>query len=787
MIKFNEPDKHFHITSDNLSYLFRILPTGHLSHLYFGKKIADMDTIDSLIIKNQIEVGSQILYQQSDRNFNLNLALLEISTYGKGDYRDPMFHFRLPDGSRLTDFLYIEHEFIKSKPSFNEMPETFGSDSECETLKISLRDDVANINLDLYYTVFPKLDVITRRVVIKNLSNASIMIEKALSFQIDFVDHDFDMVSLDGAWIRERHIHHRSLTYGQVKIDSKRGVSSSDHNPFIALKRPLTNEQIGECYGFSLIYSGNFEATAEVNPHGLLRFMMGINSFDFYWNLDAMQSFVTPEAVLTYSENGLTKLSQNFHNLTKKHIINPRWQDKERPILINNWEATYFDFSERKLLKIAKEAKKLGMELFVLDDGWFGNRNDDTSSLGDWFVNKKKLPSGLHGLAKKINRMGLDFGIWIEPEMVNPNSELFRNHPDWAIQHPKRSPSLGRNQLILDLTRTDVRAYLIEVISDLFSNANISYCKWDMNRSFSDIFSLNLEAKHQGEFLHRYILGLYAILTDLTSKFPHILFESCASGGNRFDLGMLYYMPQTWTSDNTDGIERLYIQYGTSMIYPLSTMGSHVSQAPNAQTLRNTPLETRFNTASFGLLGYELDLTTLASYEKKVIHNQIEFYKKHRKLLQFGLFHRLVSPFDTNHCLWMVTNEEQNEAIVGVYQILSRPNGELEKFRITGLKSKGIYHITNRKQFINLRTFGDLIRHALPIRIAAKSSLFNWLTNFYLMPSEMEDINIPGDVLVNSGFAPKQQFIGTGINSEVRFMGDFGSRLYHIIRKDVTL
>jgi alpha-galactosidase len=784
MIKFIEEEKLFHLSGNNFSYLISLLPSGHVAHVYYGRRINDPSSIKTLVVKHSIEVGSAVLFDQSDRTFNLNLAQLELSTYGKGDYRDPMFHFRLPDGSRITDFHYSNHEIVKNKPSFIEMPETFGSDEKCETLIIRLVDTIANLSIDLHYTVFESIDILTRRAVIHNNNDATVMIEKAMSVQIDFDEHEFDLISLDGAWIRERHIHHRDLTYGIVKIDSKRGVSSSDHNPFIALTRKNTSEDFGECYGCSLIYSGNFEASAEVNPHGSLRFLMGLNSFDFYWNLEGGKSFVTPESVLTYSLQGLTKLSQNFHELVKHHIISPDWQNKERPILINNWEATYFDFNERKLIRLAKAAKKLGIELFVLDDGWFGKRNDDTSSLGDWFVNKRKLPSGITGLANKINKIGLDFGIWVEPEMINPDSDLYRNHPDWAIQHPSRKPSLGRNQLILDLTRSDVRTYLIDILSDLFMNANIKYCKWDMNRSFSDVFSNALEADHQGEFFHRYVLGLYEILKTLTTKFTKILFESCASGGNRFDLGMLYYMPQTWTSDNTDGIERLFIQYGTSVVYPQSTMGAHVSNVPNAQTLRNTPLETRYNTAIFGLLGYELDLTKLSSFDKKVIKRQVDYYKLHRKLLQFGTLHRIKSPFDSNQCRWMVTSDAGDEAIMGVYQLMSRPNGEAEKMSVKGMDDAFTYRIKNRDQFMNLRLFGDLIRHALPIRINSKGTLFNWLSNFYAMPAEKDDIVINGDILTSFGFVPKQKFIGTGYNSDIRLMGDFGSRIYHIKREE---
>ena len=783
MIEINKTNQTFHISTAHSSYIMSVLPSKHLGHVYYGKKLKSSDSIEPLIFNYHLEVGSQVLYDQSDRTFTLNLALLEASTYGKGDYRDPMMHFRLPDGSRLTDFHYDNYEILAQKPSYPELPESFGDN--IETLKIRLIDDVSKLSIELLYSVFYEDDIITRRTIIQSLSNDSIVIEKAMSTQIDFPHHNFDLVSLDGAWIRERHIHHRKLTYGIVKIDSKRGVSSSDHNPFVALKEEKTDENHGECYGFSLIYSGNFEASAEVAPHDSLRFLMGINSFDFYWNLEPGQTFVTPESVMTYSSEGLNRLSQNFHHFVNKNIIPQQWQGKERPILINNWEATYFDFTERKLLTLARKAKKLGMELFVLDDGWFGKRNDDHSSLGDWYVNKKKLPSGLSGLSAKINRMGLDFGIWVEPEMISPDSDLYREHPDYAIAHPNRTPALGRNQLILDLTRSDVQEYIIDQMTALFKSANIVYCKWDMNRSFSDVYSHRLESKQQGEFFHRYLLGLYSVLSNLTQRFPQILFESCASGGNRYDLGMLCYMPQTWVSDDTDGIERLWIQYGTSYAYPLSTMGAHVSQSPNAQTLRTTPIETRFNTAAFGLLGYELDLSKLSRFDRQSIQRQISFYKDHRRMLQFGTFYRLEHPDDSNECRWMVVSETGDEALVGHYQLLSKPNPPRQIITVKGLLPEGVYHISNRPQYLNLKLFGDLIHHALPVKISAKSTLFHWLSNFYLMPTEVESFDIDGDALANNGFIPAQNFMGTGYHPKIRILGDFGSRIYHLKRKEV--
>ena len=784
MIQFIEQEKLFHLQTKTSSYVMRILPSGHLAHVYYGKMMQNVDNYTQLEPKFAVEVGSQVIYDETDKTFNLNLAQLEISTFGKGDFRDPMFHFRLSDGSRVTDFKYASHEFLPSKPHFEGLPETFDTKNDAsESLKITVTDAIADLTIEMYYTVFSDLDILTRRCAILN-GKSLVTIEKAMSMNLDFSDHDFELISLDGAWIRERHIHTRELTFGITKIDSKKGLSSSDHNPFIAIKRQHTDEELGECYGFSLIYSGNFEASAEVSPHSLLRILMGINSFDFYWQLAPNDVFVTPEVVLTYSSSGLSKLSQNLHELINHHIVSPEWQNQERPILINNWEATSFDFTESKLLKLARSAKQLGIELFVLDDGWFGTRNDDTQSLGDWTINPQKIPSGLKRLVDKINKIGLNFGIWVEPEAINPHSDLYRLHPDWAIKLPNRLPSYGRNELILDLSRYEVIEYLFTSLCHLFDQAPITYCKWDMNRNFSDVFSNSLDALHQGEFTHRYVLGLYDLLAKLKHRYPQILFESCASGGNRFDLGMLYYMPQTWTSDNTDGIERLFIQYGTSMVYPPSTMGAHVSYAPNMQTLRNTPLETRFNTAIFGLLGYELDLTRCSRFEKKVIKQQVAFYKEHRSLLQFGKFTRLVNPFNNNECIWMMMSPSKDEAIIGVYQLLAKPNGAMQKVEVRGFDSQKTYRIVNRKQYANLRMFGDLIKHALPIRINANGLLFNILANNYMMTQENDDILTTGDVLNHHGFIPKQRFIGSGYTDKVRLMGDFGSRIYYIKQEE---
>ncbi len=778
MIKAFVKEQIFHLQTNNTSYIIKVLPSKHLGNLYYGKKLDFDIDYQNLELKHKLEVGSQVAYSNEDKTFTLNTAFLEMPTFGKGDFREPMCHFRLNDGSRITDFLYQSHQILENKPKFQEMPEAFGD--KINTLEIKLYDQASSLEVILYYSCFEDQDIITRRIVINNKSQNPVIVEKALSMSLDINNEDYSLTSFDGAWIKERQINQQKINPGIIKIDSKKGVSSADHNPFFVLSNKYCNELQGKCYGFSLIYSGNFEAIVERNPYNQIRIQMGINSFDFYWELMPDKSFITPEVVLTFSDQGYNRLSQNLHNLIKNNIINPDFKNINRPVLFNNWEATMFDFNQRKLLKLAKKAKKLGIELFVLDDGWFGQRNDDTSSLGDWFVNRKKLPLGIVKLAEKINKLDMKFGIWVEPEMINFDSELYKNHPDWVISHPKHKPSLGRNQLVLDLAKAEVVDYLDEVLTNLFSSANIEYCKWDMNRNISDLYSDSLSPKDQGKLGHLYVLGLYQLLSRLTRKFPKILFESCASGGNRFDLGMLYYMPQIWTSDNTDAFSRYFIQYGTYFGYPQSVVGAHVSDIPSMQVIRKTPLETRFNLSAFGLLGYELDISLLTPFERKVIKKQIEFYKAHQQLFQFGKLYRLASPYQENEMHLVVVSEDKTEAILGIFQNFEQPNAEFSKILLPMLDITKKYRIIKREQYFSLDMFGHLVKHALPIKLNAKALLFHLLRNRYLFKTETEDKIVEGDILVHNGFIPKQKFMGTGYNEQVRLMGDFGSRIYYI-------
>lgn len=778
MIHIND-QLEFHLSTIHTSYIIKVLESGHLSLLHYGKKIRKKRSYSSLNQNYNMTLGSSTDYSKKTEHFTLDSTKLEVATYGKGDYKEPSLSLRMADGTCVSDFCYASHKTYQGKYIIEGMPHTFGGSEQVETLEVILYDEVIDVTLILRYGVFYEHDVITRSIEIVNGAHQTVQIEKIMTINIDMTDHDYELLTLDGKWIRERLVHSRPLTEGIFSIDSKKGVSSANHNPFMCLKRSNTDEHIGECYGFSLIYSGNHQGLVEVNPHGILRLQMGINPFEFSWTLPCGESFSTPEVVMTYSDAGLNKMSRQFHRLINEHLIPVPWQKKPRPILLNNWEATYFDFDEKKLMKLAKEAVKLGIELFVLDDGWFGQRNDDTSSLGDWYEDPKKLPHGLEGLSKKIRELGLDFGLWVEPEMVNKRSELYKKHPEWVIKLPNREPSEGRHQLMLDLSNQEVVNYLYDTLHHLFKRAQVSYVKWDMNRNISDLYSPTLGTR-QAELSHRYVLGLYSLLERLKHAHPDILFESCASGGNRFDLGMLYYMPQTWTSDNTDAIERTYIQYGTSMVYPPSTMGAHVSGSPSHQVLRETPLETRFNVAAFGLLGYELDITALTKFQRKVISEQIAHYKRYRKLFQYGTFYRLQSPYTHNIMMWVVVSEERDEAILGYYQERQEPNGGFESLKLTGLKEDYLYKVTTRPQYMNVRKFGSLINEVSPIKIKANSLVHNIVSNNYLYQTEVEEIRAYGDELMYIGLRPYHQFLGTGNCDKMRIIGDYGSRLYHI-------
>ena len=684
-IQFIEKSKTFHLYNDSVSYIMEVLPNGHMGQLYFGGRIhlrEDYSYLSETILR------SMTAYVENDSQplFTLANTKQEYGVYGTTDFRQPALEVLHENGSRLTDAKYESHQIMKGKPKLQGLPAVYTEDdSEAETLEITLKDSVCGLTLKLSYTIFRDRSCIARSVRLINEGSQNLHLLSAMSLCLDLPDSGYDMVHSSGCWGREFHLKTRHLEPGIQSVGSRRGNSSHEHNPFMVLKRPRTDEFQGEALGFSLIYSGNFLAQAEVDAQQVTRVLMGIHPGGFDWKLEPGAQFQTPEAVIVYSDSGLNKLSQEFHQLYGKRLARGTWRDRPSPILLNNWEATYFDFNEERLLKIAAKAKECGVELFVLDDGWFGARRSDNAGLGDWVVNRDVLPDGITGLAQRVEDMGMMFGLWIEPEMVNEDSDLYREHPDWIISTPGYPASKARHQWVLDYSRPEVVDHIHQMIAKLLREAKISYIKWDMNRSITECYSSELPADRQGEVFHRYILGVYSLYERLTSEFPHVLFESCASGGGRFDPGMLHYAPQCWTSDDSDAAERMKIQYGTSYCYPLRSIGAHVSAVPNHQLGRVTPLQTRADVACFGTFGYELDLNKLSAQEIEDVKKQIVFVKKYRNLLQYGTFYRLENPFEGNLTAWMVVSEDKKDAIVGWYRTLNMANAPFSRRRLKGL------------------------------------------------------------------------------------------------------
>ncbi|MEC2345222.1 alpha-galactosidase [Paenibacillus barengoltzii] len=691
-IFFDEAQGLFHLQSRNTSYIIQLVH-GYPAHAYFGAKLRHGSNLDQLLTFQERASFSPNPIPE-DKSISLDSLPQEYPQYGTSDFRSPAYQVRLANGTRATELTYRSHRIVPGKPALEGLPAVYvEQDHEAETLELELEDRVSGLVVVLSYTVFAEFDAIARSARLTNGSSEPLQLERALSASVDFPDAAYDALYLSGAWARERHVQRRRLAPGVTGISSRRGSSSHQQNPFLALLRPDATEQQGEVYGFSLVYSGSFTAEAEVEQFGTTRVQIGINPFDFTWKLEPGESFQTPEAVLVYSADGLGGMSRTYHRLYRTRLCRGQFRDQERPILVNNWEATYFDFNADKIEAIAKAGSELGIELFVLDDGWFGRRDRDNSSLGDWFEDRRKLPDGLADLARRVKDTGLQFGLWFEPEMVSPDSDLYRAHPDWCLHVPDRRRTEARDQLILDMSRSDVRQYLYERLSTIFSTVPITYVKWDMNRNMTEIGSAVSPAERQGEVAHRYMLGLYELLERLTSEFPHILFESCSGGGGRFDPGMLYYMPQTWTSDDTDAAERLKIQYGTSIVYPVSTMGAHVSAVPNHQVERTTPLTFRGDVAMSGNFGYELDLTRFTEEEKETAKRQIAIYKEIRGLVQQGDLYRLQSPFEGNETAWMFVRPDQNEALLFYFRVLAEPNGPLRSVKLQGLDPAKHYEV----------------------------------------------------------------------------------------------
>ncbi|HEV8488687.1 MAG TPA: alpha-galactosidase [Candidatus Limnocylindrales bacterium] len=686
-IEWDEAARQFHLRNDRVSYLIRVHDSGAPGAIYFGPALA---------------AGRSYAHLPPGefRGFSNRIGEpvpLEIPTPGSGDFRIPALVVEQADGSTVLALSYREHRITDGKPPIPGLPATYAEpDDEARTLEVVLVDEPSGVEVRLHYTLWRDVPAIARSARVRNAGRAPVRLTTAMSASLDMPDADWEMVQLSGAWARECQVRTRRLVAGRQSVGSVRGASSHHHNPFLVLRRATTTEEHGEAIGFSLVYSGNFLAEAEVDPHQTTRVRIGINPEGFAWTLEPGDEFATPEAVLVHSDQGLGALSDAYHRLYRERLARGAWRDRPRPVLINTWEGTKFDFTEDRLVAIAEVAHELGIELFVLDDGWFGARDDDTTSLGDWFVDRRKLPNGLDGLARRIDALGLKFGLWIEPEMVSARSRLFETHPEWAIGIPGRPRTESRQQLVLDMSRPEIVDHLFDVLSDVLGSAPVSYVKWDMNRNITEPWSGGLPANRQGELFHRYILGVYELYRRLTEAFPEILFESCAGGGGRFDPGMLAFAPQAWTSDNTDAIERLSIQWGTSLAYPLSSMSAHVSAVPNHQVGRITPLATRAAVAFFGVFGYELDATGLTKDERREVAAQVEFYKRHRGLFQRGRFVRIRGPFggDGNQTAWMTVSDDARRAVVGWYQVLNRPGPGLGRLRLRGLDPAATYAVS---------------------------------------------------------------------------------------------
>ncbi len=690
-VNFNEKKGIFTLETKNTSYQIAINQIGILEHLYYGARISESDM--SYLIVNCDRGFSGNPYELRDqRGISLDTRPLEYSCAGIGDYRVNAISVASADGSRGIDLRYKKHSILDSKYSIQGLPYVRGNQDKAHTLVITLEDETANITVDLYYGVFEDKDVITRSAIITNNGREAVKLEKAASACLDFSYGNYDLIHFYGRHCMERTLERTPVTNNIQVISSTRGMTSHQHNPFVILCDRETTENTGEAYGVMLMYSGDHCTEVEKDQTGSVRVVSGINSKTFEWKLGAGEEFAAPETILSFSEAGLNGLSQNYHRIIRENVCDQKYLNVKRPVLINNWEATYFDFNKDKLMTLAKEAAALGVEMFVLDDGWFGARSSDNRGLGDWYVNEEKLGGKLSELADEINKLGMKFGLWVEPEMVNEDSDLYRKHPEWALTEPGRKPNMSRNQLVLDMSRPDVVDYLFESLDKVIKSANIEYIKWDFNRSTSNVFSHYYDKDMQGEVAHRFILGSYSLMERLLKSNPQIMIEGCAGGGGRFDAGILFYSPQIWCSDDTDAIERLQIQKGTSYGYPVSAVGSHVSASPNHQTLRTTPLHTRGVVAMSGTFGYELDLSKLTNENKEEIKEQIKQFNKYYWLIQHGNYYRLTDQNTEDYFTsWEFVSQDKKEILLNMVATHVQANGRFPFVKLQGLDPKGIY------------------------------------------------------------------------------------------------
>lgn len=755
----------FHLRTEHSSYMFRVTPQGQLEHLHYGAPVRDADA-EALSLKRTMPYGDSVLYPGGGAAYCLDVLPLEWSGAGRGDYRPSPVEFVTDSGSWTADFEYVGHTITPGSTETRcGLPTAYGGDM---TLAVLLRDEAAGAELRLYYTTYPDEDVITRRAELV-CTGAGLSIRKLMSLSLDLAERDLKMTTFTGNWIREAHRHDAAVE-GTLINESRTGFSSNRANPGFILSERAADERRGRVWGFNLVYSGNHMSCVSADPRGTVRVMSGISPDRFEWRLGTGESFETPEAVMCFSAEGLGGMSRAMHDFVNRHIVRGPWAGRGRPVLVNAWEGFMFDFDARRLLSVARRAKAMGAELFVMDDGWFIGRDDDTGGLGDYEPDEKKLPEGVSGLAREVKKLGLGFGIWVEPEAVSPKSRLYAAHPDWAITEPGREPVYGRNELLLDLTRGEVRDYIVDSVTRLLDSAEISYVKWDMNRQMAGV---------GGAYSHRYILGLYEVLHRVFDARPDILFESCSSGGNRFDLGMLCFSPQIWASDDTDPIERLDIQRGLSYLYPLSTMGAHVSASPHAQTLRHTPLGTRFAVSCFGCLGYELDLRELSPVEMREARRQIEFYKKHRMTLQYGRLYRFDLP-DGREAFECVARDGA-EAVTGHFRRLVHAAPAFEKLPADGLDAAALYEVESLPALLRISDFGGLIKHALPVKLRPGGAILRAADSLTGLRQDTERYTASGAALMD-GIRLQNLFSGTGYNKALRLPGDFGSEIYLITR-----
>ena len=725
-IKYNEAKKLFKLDTADTTYVIGLSPEGYVGHVYYGDRLTQ--EADNYLLRMEEAPFTPSVNKREKSSF-LDFFPMELPTGGIGDYRESCLNIRNEEGRMGCEVTYVSHEIYKGKKKLVGLPSSFGKENEVETLDITCRDEILGLTAVLSYSVFEKENVITRSVCVANTGSQTLKVEKIYSACLDMDNENFQMISLHGSWARERQIQRGALHYGKQVVSSFRGESSHQEHPFFALVTPETTQQQGRVYAMNFVYSGNFIAQAELTQFDSVRMIMGLNGEEFTWILNPGEDFQTPEVVMVYSGEGLGKMTRSFHGFYRNHLIRSAYNHKKRPILINNWEATYFDFNTDKLLDIAREAKKDGIEMLVMDDGWFGRRNSDNCSLGDWTVNEEKITGGLKNLVDEVNKIGLKFGIWMEPEMISPDSELYVAHPDWAIQIPGREATQSRQQYVLDLSRPEIRDYVYGCISKVLHSANIEYVKWDMNRQLCDMGSIWLGKENQQELFHRYVLGVYELQERLVTEFPDLLLENCSGGGARFDPGMLYYSPQIWCSDDTDAIERLRIQEGTALIYPLSAMGAHVSVCPNHTVGRVTPFETRGHVALAGTFGYELDITKLSEEDRETVQEQTKMYHKYHDLVREGDYYRIAS-YSENHYYdcWAVAAKDKSEVLLTYIQVMAAANMHSRKLRLDGFDPAASY------------------------RLESTGAVYT------------------GEMLMKAGFLFKD------------FWGDFQSRLYHFVR-----